>query len=139
MLEMKAFIPEFMGVLTECGWKDLSVYNYETPLLIFNKKLEIQYCKPTSFAHYKFNGVLLEIETDSQVTYSKPSTQILSDSVLIKAKELLKGSCLDKYKTFTKIDKISEVSWKGKLINMTFRKHGYLPVKFDNDYCLIYI
>lgn len=135
----QAYIPSFMEVLTNDGWLPLNEYNPKGSVLVITPKFKLGYLQPKEYSNYNYKGVLLEIETDSCLTYIKPSTSVLTNDKPCKAKLLKEGDLLNRFNMWSKIDKISSGEWEGKLISLFFGEELYLPIRFENDYCLLVV
>lgn len=135
----QTYIPEFMEVLTDSGWLELSHYNPKGSVLVMTNQFKLGYIKPKQYSSYNYNGLLIEIETDSCFTYIKPSVSVLTNDKPCKAKDLKKGDLLNRFNMWSKIDKITPGEWNGKLFSLFFGEELYLPVRFEKDYCLLIV
>lgn len=135
----QTFIPDFMEVLSDVGWIELSNYNPKGSVLVMNSKFKLGYLKPKEFSNYNYTGTLLEIETDSCRLYLKPSVFILTNDKPCKGKDLHRGDLLNRYNMWSKIDTIVPGEWSGKLFSLFFGEQLYLPVRFEKDYCLLIV
>lgn len=133
---MNNFVPDFLEVLTSEGWVELKHYNKTNKILLLNHNYKTGYLKPELVSLYPYKGVLLEVETDSCMVYLKPSSQLLCDDEIKKAKDLKKGDLINKRFMWNKIEKISEGEWQGTLINLFFGMNLLMPTRFENDYWL---
>lgn len=135
----QTFIPDFMEVLTDFGWLELSHYNPKGSVLVIDKSFKTGFIKPREFSNYNYKGSLVEIETDSCMFYIKPSVKVLTNDQPCKAKDLKRGDLLNRYNMWSKIDKVNTGQWEGNLISLFFGEVLYLPIKFNNDYCLLIV
>lgn len=133
---MLNFIPQFKQVLTREGWLDIDGY-YEAVkkspieiLVIHNKRCH--YAIPKSFSQNFYQGILIELITDTSRVILKPSNKFDK-----KVKELRIGDRLDNYFMFQTIEKINKVLWEGNQYSLFFGEPVLLPVKFENDYILL--
>lgn len=136
---MNNFIPEFMEVLTTQGWIEISKYRSEDKICLLSHNFKVGYLKPKLISQYNYNGDLLEIKLDNFTTYCKPSSKLLSNGKSVKGKDLRKGNTLDKVFMGSRIENITTGQWQGKMFELFFEYDLFMPVKFENDYCLIIV
>jgi hypothetical protein len=136
---MLSFIPEFIEILSSEGWIEVKNYTLKSrlPILTFDNQKKISYLPIMGTSTYDYKGPLLEIETESCLMYTKPTSWILSDGELVKSKELVKGSNIDRYHMSHEIVKMNIGEWEGKLYRLDFKDNVTIPVKFQNDYYII--
>lgn len=131
------FIPEFKQVLTRDGWVEIGDYYdgiKKSPLevLVIYKNKCVYVC-PKSFNQSFYQGVLIELITDTSRVILKPSNIIEGKKI----KEFRTGDRLSSYFMFQTIEKINRVLWEGNQYSLFFGKNVLLPIKFENDYILL--
>lgn len=134
---MNNFIPDFMEILTEEGWVPLNQYNSKNRVLLLNSNYRTGYLKPKVVSKRDFKGSLLELTTESMTLYLKPSSKILVNDTLVKAKDIKKGDKLNKRYVWNKVEKIDAGEWEGRLFSLFFGEDLLMPIKFEFDYCLL--
>lgn len=134
---MNNFIPDFMEILTEEGWVQIDQYNSKNRVLLLNSNYKTGYLKPKVVSKRDFKGGLLEVTTESMKLYLKPSSKILVNDQLIKAKEIRKGDKLNKRYVWNRVERIDSGEWEGRLFSLFFGEDLLLPIKFEFDYCLL--
>lgn len=135
----QTYVPDFIEVLSDAGWIELKDYNPKGSVLVLDTKFKLGYLKPKQYSDYNYTGVLIEVETDSCTTYFKPSVSVLTNDKPCKAKELKQGDLLNRYNMWSRIDKINQGEWNGRLISLFFGEQLYLPIRFERDYCLLIV
>lgn len=136
---MNNFIPEFMEVLTQSGWLELTQYKKRQPLLVLNKEFKPFYIVPKIISNYNYKGPLLEIHTDSCQLFLKPNSQVLINGKSKKAKDINKQDLFSRFHLGHKVDSVSIGEWSGKLHSFFFGEELYLPIRFENDYLLMVV
>ncbi len=139
MVESLSFIPDFMEVLTDSGWLELSHYNPKGSVLVLDKDFKLGYLKPKEFSNYKYKGVLIEIYTDSCLIYCKPNVSILTNEQPCKSRDIKKGNLLTRYNMWTRVESVHRGEWEGTLKSLFFGEEVYLPVRYNTDYCLLVV
>lgn len=134
-----SFIPGFMEVLSDAGWIELSNYNPKGSVLVLNKDFKIGYLIPKSYSNYNYRGTLMEINTESCLIYCKPSVSILVNDAKVKSRDIKKGQLLNRFNMWSKVESIHPGEWEGKLYGLFFGEEVYLPVKYNDDYCLLVV
>lgn len=135
----QTYIPSFIEILTPDGWLEIQDFNPKASVLVISPNFKTCYLKPKEFSNYNYQGTLMEIETDSCLIYIKPSVKVLTNDCPKKAKELIRGDLLNRFNMWSKIDNVTQGQWEGRLFSLFFGEELYLPIKFDNDYCLILV
>lgn len=133
----QSYIPSFMEILTCEGWAEIDKYNNKDTVLILNPDFKIFYIRPKEFSNYHYKGELVQIESEVATFYVKPNVQLHTSCGIKKAKELIKGDLLSKYYMWNKVSSTTRGEWEGKLYSIFFGEDCLLPVKFEQDYCLI--
>jgi len=138
---INTFIPEFIEILTEEGWIEIQHFSNKGRVLTLTPEFKIQYLAPIYYSDYKYNGPLLEIETDCFITYTKPSSFIQKEKEIDKCRNLKKGDHLRKYNLYSRIEHVLEYAWEGQLFSLSFKNKDYslLPIRFEKDYCLLVV
>ena len=131
------FLPGFKQVLSRDGWIDLEDYyeilkNSSQEVLTISKGHCLFSC-PKSFSSTPFNGILVEITTDTSRVILKPSVKLLTKEV----QELREGDQIERFYSFQTVTKSELVMWEGNQYSLYFGSNVFLPVKFENDYILI--
>lgn len=132
-------MPDFLEILTDNGWLELSKFRMTYPIHLCRITPDQKVIKetPYQFSKYFYDGPLLEIETDHCTVYLKPSSYVITDKGSQRAEELTRGDQLVKYHMSHKIEKINHGVWKGNVCSFKFNSDNYLPIKFEKDYILI--
>jgi hypothetical protein len=144
------FITEFTEVLTKNdGWKQISVVGSKEFLLVMDSELKTDWLKPSVLDHYNFNGLLKRIETDSEILFLKPSTEIMISKkrhngntefmYSTAGKELHKGDLISRKHMWHMIHSSNNVPWMGKMYRLFFGEDLFLPIRFGNDYSLLVV
>lgn len=135
----QTYIPSFMEVLTPDGWLEIQNFNPKSSVLVISPNFKTAYLKPKEYSNYFYQGVLIEIDADTSLMYVKPSVKVLTNDKPKKAKEITKGDLLNRFNMWSRVEHTTPGQWEGKLFSLFFGEELYLPVKFDNDYCLLIV
>lgn len=135
----ETFIPSFMEVLTDDGWRALDKYTVNEGIILYDRELNRMInTLPDSLSSYTYNGPLVKVDTNNGVFFFKPSNKVLS-SEIIKAKSLTRDDKLMRYYLHSTVENVSEGLWSGLVVSLKFSTSYLIPIRFEegNDYCFI--
>lgn len=131
------FLPGFKQVLSRDGWIDLEEYyeilKHTSQEVLTISKGHCLFSCPKSFSSTPFNGILVEITTDTSRVILKPSVKLLNKEV----QDIKQGDQIARFFSFQTVIKSELVLWEGDQYSLYFGSPVFLPVKFENDYILI--
>lgn len=131
------FLPGFKQVLSRDGWIDLEEYyeilKHTSQEVLTISKGHCLFSCPKSFSSTPFNGILVEITTDTSRVILKPSVKLLNKEV----QDMREGDQIDRFYSFQTVKRSELVLWEGDQYSLYFGSPVFLPVKFENDYILI--
>lgn len=132
------YITEFTEVLTrDSGWQTIGEVKNRQHLLIFDDELKLDWLMPVVIDHYWFKGIVKKIETDSEILFLKPSTEVMVKEIATPAKEISKGNLLNRKNQWQIVHSIKNEPWEGNMYRLFFGEDLILPIRFGSDYCLI--